>query len=98
MRRMFLLNDIDRIEQPLQIALWYKRGPEVRHDEIPHEHHALIAQINEHGVVGFSSLHGDQLDSRASDGNFGAAVDSNVRFETAYVVKIEAFTEERFRE
>ncbi len=91
---MLLNNNVDCIQQSLEIALLHKGRSEVRHDEIAHEHHALIRQMDEHGIVSFSSLHRDQLDACSSDLQLGATVDGDVRLEAAYVVEAEAFTEE----
>ena len=96
--RMFFHDDVDRIEQSLQIAFLHKRRPEIRHDEIAHEHNAQIRQVDEHGVVSFSSLHGNQLDARSPDLQVRAAVDRDVRLEAAHVVETEAFTEELLAE
>src|SRR5882762_4543216 len=54
--------------------------------------------MDEHRIVGFSSLHRDELDARSPDLQFGATIDGNVRLEVAYVVETEAFTEELFVE
>src|SRR5229473_6249064 len=96
--RIFLYDDVNRIEQPLQIAFLYKRRSQIRHDEISHEQRALTGQVNEHGVVGFSPLHRDQLDARSSDREFRAMVDRDVRLEATYVFDVEAFTEEALGE
>jgi hypothetical protein len=93
-----LLQYINGIEQPLEIAFLYKRRSEVRHDEVSHEHHTRIAQVNKHGIVRFSTLHRDQRKMRAADGQLRTAVDGNVRLESANVVGVEAFAEKAFRE
>src|SRR5712692_2416557 len=82
----------------MQIAFLFKRCPEIRHDEISHEQYPLAGQVNEHSIVGFSSLHRDQLDTRSSDREFGAMVDRDVRLEAAYVFEVEAFAEEALSE
>src|SRR6266446_1993436 len=50
--------------------------------------------MDEHRVVGFSSLHRDELDACSPDLQFGTTIDGHVRLEAAYVVETEAFTEE----
>src|SRR3984893_16078962 len=77
-------DDINRIEQSLQIAFRHKRRSEIRHDEVPHEQHPLARQVNEHGTVGFASLHRDQLDPRSSDREFGLTVDRDIWLEAAH--------------
>src|ERR1700704_5415319 len=86
-------DDINRIEQSLQIAFRRKRRSEIRHDEVPHEQHPLARQVNEHGIVGFPSLHRNQLDPRSSDREFGLSVDRDIWLETAHIVDFEARAE-----
>src|SRR6266550_4427146 len=50
--------------------------------------------MDEHGIVGFSSLHRDELNACSPDLQFGTTNDGDVRLEAAYVVETEAFTEE----
>src|SRR5882724_11769401 len=50
--------------------------------------------MDEHRVVGFCSLHRDELDACSPDLQFGTTIDGYVRLEAAYVVETEAFTEE----
>ncbi len=96
--RMLFNHNIDGIEQPLQIAFFYKWRPEVRHDEIAHEHHAMIRQVDEHGVVSLSSMDRDQFDVRSPDLQLSAGGNRDVRPEAAHVVEAEAFAEEVFAE
>jgi len=44
--RVFLYDDVDRIEQPLRIALLDERRTEIRHDEISNEHYTLVGQFS----------------------------------------------------
>src|ERR1700730_5912940 len=91
--RILLYHDIDRIQQPLKIALLDERCAEVRHDEIADEQNALIGQVNEHRIVSFASLHRNELDACSPDLQLGAAVNGDVRLEAPYVVQAEAFPE-----
>src|SRR2546430_1908330 len=50
--------------------------------------------MDEHRVVGFSSVHSDELYACSPDLQFGTTIDGDVRLEAAYVVETEAFTEE----
>src|SRR6267143_5659087 len=79
--RILLYHDIDRIQQPLKVALLDERCAEIRHDEITDEQNALIRQGNEHRIVGFASLHRYELDACSADLQLGAAVDGDVRLE-----------------
>ena len=44
-----------------------ERRTEVRHDEISDKENAQIRQMDEHGVVRFSPVNGNQLNARSSD-------------------------------
>src|SRR5215469_7578384 len=90
--------NVDGVKQPLEIAFRYKRSAEVGHDEIADEHYALIRQINEHGIVGFSSPDRDEFDACSADLQFGAGGDADVRFEASNIIEVEAFTEKRLVE
>src|SRR6266704_1693344 len=94
MPRILLYHDIDRIHQPLNVALLDDRCPQIRHDEIADEQNALIREVNEHRIVSFASLHRNELDACSPDLQFGAAIDGDVRLEAPYVVEAEAFAEE----
>src|SRR5260370_27641428 len=59
--RIFLYQDVDRVEQALKVALHNKRRTEVRHNEIANKEDAQIRQMDEHGVVRFSPVNGNQL-------------------------------------
>ena len=50
--------------------------------------------MDEHRIVGFSSLHRDELDACSPDPQFGTTIDGDVRLETPHVVDAEAFAEE----
>src|SRR5579863_6276740 len=95
---IFFNNYIDGVQQALKIPLFDKRRPEIRHDEIAHEENALVRQVDEHCIVSFASLHGNQLDARSPDLQLSAAVNGNVRLEAAHVVQAEAFPKELFVE
>src|SRR5712691_9998705 len=94
MPRILLYHDIDRIHQPLKVALLDERCPQIRHDEIADEQDALIRQVNEHRIVSFASLHRNELDACSPDLQLGAAIDGDVRLEAPYVVDAEGFAEE----
>src|SRR5580704_18424673 len=91
---MLFIHNFNRIDYSLKIALLRKGCPQIRHDEISHEHHALIRQIDEHGVASFSSMHGNQFNTRPPNLQVRAAVDRHIRLKAAHVVETEAFTEE----
>src|SRR5579863_3215030 len=95
---MFFNNYVDGIQQALKIPLFDKRRTEIRHDEITHEQNALIRQMDEHCIVSFASLHRNQLDVRPPNLQLSAAVDGDVRFESAHVFQAEAFPKELFVE
>ncbi len=90
--------NVDGVKQPLEIAFLYKRRSEVGHDEIANEHDAFLWQVNEHRVVSFSALDGDQIDGCASDLQLRAGGDGNVRPKTPHIVEVKAFTEKLFIE
>src|SRR6266487_291582 len=79
--RILLYHDIDRIQQPLKVALL-------------DEQNALTRQVNEHRIVSFASLHRNELDACSPDLQLGAPIDGDVRLEAPYVVEAEAFAEE----
>src|SRR5258708_14976000 len=54
--------------------------------------------MDEHRIVGFSSLHRDELDACSPDLQFGTTIDGDVRLEAAYVVHAEGIAEELFVE
>ncbi len=53
--RILLYHDVDRIHQPLKVALLDERCPQIRHDEIADEQNALIRQVDEHRILSFAS-------------------------------------------
>src|SRR5260370_38566987 len=61
--RILLYHDIDRIQQPLKVALLDERRAAIRHDEIADEQNALIRQGNEHRILRFASLPRNELDA-----------------------------------
>ncbi len=65
--RIFLYHHVDCVEQALKVTFHNKRRTEVRHDEIADKEHAQIGEVNEHGVVRFSAMNGNQLDARSAD-------------------------------
>src|SRR5215831_7936893 len=95
MLRMRGDKNVDRIKQALEIAFRYERSAEVRHDEIADEHHALIRQVDEHGVVSFASPDRDDFDVCTPDLQLGAGRDGKVWFEAAHILNVEALTEKR---
>src|SRR5689334_16950990 len=72
-----LRHRVNRIQQPLQVPFLYERRSQVRHDEISHEQHALVRQIDKHRVVRLSALHRDQLDACTTHLEFCATVDGD---------------------
>ena len=62
--RIFLRYHVDGVEQTIEVTLHHKRCTKVRHDEIADKEHAQIGEMNEHGVVRFSAVNGNQLDAR----------------------------------
>src|SRR5262249_8163101 len=58
------------------------------------EHDALIRQVDQHGVVSFSSIHRNELDACSPNLQFGPVIDCNIGLEAEDVVDAEAFTEE----
>src|SRR6266567_7335310 len=92
--RILLYHDIDRIQQPLKVALLDERCAEIRHDEIADEQNALIRQVDEHRIVSLASLHRNELDACSPGLQLGAAIDGDVRLEAPHVVEAEAFAEE----
>src|SRR4029077_17041082 len=96
--RILLNDDINRVQQPLQIAFLNEGRTDIRHDEIADEHDAQIGQMDEHGVVSFTALHGNELDACASDLPLRAAVDGDVGLEAAHIVEIKACPEKLLAE
>src|SRR5260370_29052759 len=92
--RIFLYHDIDRIHQPLKVALLDKRCAEIRHDEITDKQNVLLGQVDEHCIVSFAPLHRNELDACSPDLQLGAAVDGDVRLEAPYIVQAEGFSQE----
>src|SRR5712691_6339205 len=92
--RILFYHDIDRIHQPLEVALLDERCTQIRHDEITDEQNALIRQVNEHRIVSFASWRRNELDASSPDLQLGAAIDGNVRLEAPYIVEAEGFAEE----
>src|SRR5438874_1542659 len=82
-------DNFDRIEQPLKIALFHKRSADIRHDEIAYEHCALTWDIDQHGVVRFSALDRNQIESRSADIHSRAAINLDIRLVVANIVKAE---------
>src|SRR5215813_1108015 len=94
---MFLNNDINRVEQALEVALLNKGRAEIRHNEISHEQHALVRQLDEHPVRRLSALYRDEGDARSSDRQLcGGTVNEDIGFEAAQVFEVEALAEEVF--
>src|SRR5215467_2127076 len=91
---ILLHHDVDRIEQTLKVALLDERRTQIRHDEITDEHNALIRQVDQHCVMSFSSLHGNELDACSPDLQLGATIDRDVGLEAEYVIDAGAFAEE----
>ena|ERR1700687_104066 len=52
--------------------------------------------MDEHGVVRFSAVHGNQLDARSADFQLGGAIDGCVRFEIPHIVEVKMLAEEVF--
>src|SRR5262245_66190278 len=94
MAGILLHHDVDRIEQPLQVALHDKRCTQIGHNHVTDKHDALIRQVDQHGVVSFSSIHRNELDACSPDLQLGAAIDRNIGLEAENVVDAEAFAEE----
>src|SRR6059036_3846788 len=95
---VFLYHDVDRVQQPLQIALLDEWRTKIRHDEVAHKENALIRQFDEHRVRGFSSTHRNKPDARSTDFQLGGLVNGDVRLECAYVIQLKARAEEVFIE
>src|SRR5215831_15770043 len=87
---------IDRIKQLLQVTILIKRRPQVRHDDIPHEHYSFVGKINQHGVVGFTPSSRNQLELRPADGQVRSIVDRNVWLVTQKTLRAESLSEELF--
>ena len=79
--RMFLYHNVNRIEQPLQVAFFDERSSEIRHDKVSDEQHAEVWHLDEHRVRRFAALHGNQLDPGSTNRHFGGAVDGDVWLE-----------------
>src|SRR5580692_1605573 len=90
---IFLYHYIDRVQQPLKISLLDERCAQIWHDEIADEQDAFIRQMDEHGVVSFTSLHRNQFDACATNLQLGAAIDGDIWLETSHVVQIKTFAE-----
>ena len=93
---VFLYHDVDRVEQPLQIAFLDERRTEIRHDEISHEQNTLVREFDEHRIWRFSSSHRDKPDTRSADPQFCGMVNGDIRLEAAYIIQVEALAEEMF--
>src|SRR3984957_2134787 len=89
--------NIDRVEQALEVTLHSKRRAQVRHDEIADKEHAQIGEMDEHSVVRFTAMEGDQLDARSTDFEFCRTIDRCIRLEIANILDVEVLTKERFR-
>src|SRR5215468_692067 len=89
---------VNRVEQPLQVTLGSEWASQIRHDDIAHEHHSFLGEINHHGILRFAPVGRDQLDLRSADVHFRSVVDGNVRFVAQDFVGAESVTEEWFLE
>src|SRR6202040_2445629 len=67
------------------------------HDEIADKEHAQIGEMDEHSVVRFTAMEGDQLDARSTDFEFCRTIDRCIRLEIANILDVEVLTKERFR-
>src|SRR5262245_44096216 len=96
--RALLDDDIDRVEQPLEIAFLEERCPEVRHDEIPYEQHSQVRQFDKHRVPRLTSLYGNKPDTRSTHLHLGGTINGDVRLEGTHVIRIKTLPEELLRE
>ena len=94
--RMFLYHDVDRIEQAIKVTLHDEWRTDVRHDEIADKDHAQIGQMDEHGVVRFSAVDGNQLDAGSANFQLGGMVYGCVGLKITYIIEIVAVTKEGF--
>jgi hypothetical protein len=94
MAGMLQHHDVDRLEQPLQIALLHKGGAEIWHDEVAHKQHSVIGQMDEQRIVSFSPLHGDEFEARAADLHLCVAVDRDIGLEALDILQPEPAAEE----
>src|SRR5215831_11060722 len=93
---MFLHDEIDCVQKPIEVTFHDEWRSDVRHDEITDEHHAQIGQVNEHGVMRLSAMDGNQLNVGSANFQLGLAIDGCVGLETAYAIGVIAFPEEAF--
>src|SRR5215467_731457 len=89
---------INRMEQSLQITVLIKGRTQIRHDDIPHEHHSFVGKINQHGIMRFTPSRGDQLELRSADAQVRSSVDRNVRFVAQDFLRTESLSKELLRE
>ena len=82
----------------VEIAFLDEGGAEIGHGEITDEQDTQIGQVDEHGVVSFTALHGREFDARAADFQLRLAVDCDVGLEAAHIVEIKAFPEKLLAE
>src|SRR5262249_2744470 len=72
--------------------------PQIRHDDVPHEHDSFIGKINQHGIMGLTPSNWDQLKSRSADIHVRSIVDCSVWFVAPNILRVESFSEKRFPE
>src|SRR5260370_39738876 len=91
--RILLYHDVDRIHQPLKVALLDERCPQIRHDEIADQQNALIRQADEQRILSFASSDPNELDASPPDPQISATIDGNVRLLTPSAVQPEGFAQ-----
>src|SRR5215470_14006714 len=89
MLRILANHHIEGIEQSLHITLFNKRCPQVRHKDIPHEHHIFVGKINQ-----LAPSNRDQLELRSADIYVRSTVDRDVRFVVHNILRVESLSEE----
>src|SRR5262249_53694803 len=85
---------INRIEQSLQITVLIKGRTQIRHDDIPHEHHSFVGKVNQHGIMRFSPSNRDQLELRPTDVYVCSFGDRYVLLVTKEILRGELLCEE----
>src|SRR5262249_24400586 len=88
--------DIDGVEKAIEVTFHHKWRSNIRHDEIADEHHAQFRQVNEHSVMRFTAMDGNQLDAGSANFQLGLAIDGCVGLEPTYAIDVVAFAKEAF--
>ncbi len=85
---------VDRVEEPRKVALLDEGRAQIRHQDVPDEHHALLREEHEQRVSRLASAGRLQDESSAADRDLAALSDRHVGAKVFEVFDAEAASEE----